>query len=93
LFAQSHSKCPSRHAPRQVDPFCYPPVLNVEKLAHNQNDFVRYANRGCWLGLDGAISQAAIRVVDSGLSVRFSRVPQPSFLRLRVLTFARRSNG
>jgi hypothetical protein len=47
--------------------------------ARNQNDFVRSANRGCWLGLDGGIFQAAIR-----------RVPQPSVLRLRVLTFYRR---
>ena len=55
-----------------LDAFCYSPVLNVEKLAGNQNDFVGSAHRGCWLGVDGAIFQAAIRVMASGLPVRGS---------------------
>jgi hypothetical protein len=39
------------------------------------NDLLRSADRRCWAGLDGAIFNAAIRVVASRLSVRCSRSP------------------
>ena len=50
-------------------------LLHVEKLARNQNDLVRSANRRRWLGLDGAIFQAAIRVVDCCVSICDSSSP------------------